>query len=93
MHVRIMFPLLIAMTVQANAQEHRHHPAADMALHEKFYSTWYMPDQPTRSCCNMADCYPTEVPGSGRPNLRPSPGGWEMAAHPGAEGGAQPGQS
>jgi hypothetical protein len=61
MHVRIIFPILIATAVQANAQEHRHHPPQDMALHEKFYSTWYMPDQPTKSCCNMADCYPTEV--------------------------------
>jgi hypothetical protein len=42
-------------------QQHRHHPAADMPLHEKFYSTWYMPDNPTTSCCNKADCYPTEV--------------------------------
>jgi len=33
----------------------------DQALHEKFYSTWYMPDNPARSCCNNADCYPTEV--------------------------------
>ena len=30
-------------------------------MHEKFYSTWFMPDAPTRSCCNKADCYPTEV--------------------------------
>jgi hypothetical protein len=46
----------------AQAQDqHRHHPAADMPLHEKFYSTWYMPDQPTKSCCNKADCYPTEI--------------------------------
>ncbi len=30
-------------------------------MHEKFYSTWYMPDEPTKSCCNKADCYPTEV--------------------------------
>jgi hypothetical protein len=36
--------------------QHRHHPAADVPLHEKFYSTWYMPDQPTKSCCNKADC-------------------------------------
>ena len=46
----------------ALAQEaHRHHPAQDMALHEKFYSTWFMPDEPSKSCCNMADCYPTVV--------------------------------
>lgn len=37
------------------------HPVADEALHEKFYSTWYMPDNPAASCCNKADCYPTEV--------------------------------
>ena len=47
-----------ALTVMA---QERHHPAQDMALHEKFYSTWYMPDEPSKSCCNMADCYPTVV--------------------------------
>lgn len=46
--------------VSAQAQEH-HHPAADVELHEKFYSTWMMPDHPYRSCCNNQDCYPTEV--------------------------------
>jgi hypothetical protein len=45
----------------AVAQEHRHHPPLDMELHEKFYSTWFMPDEPSKSCCNMADCYPTQV--------------------------------
>jgi hypothetical protein len=48
-------------TTQVNAQDHRHHPPQDVALHEKFYSTWYMPDNPTKSCCNKADCYPTQV--------------------------------
>ncbi len=47
-------------TLAVNAQEH-HHPAADAPLHEKFYSTWYMPDQPLKSCCNKADFYPTEI--------------------------------
>jgi hypothetical protein len=61
MHRRIIFLFPLALAVPADAQEHRSHPPADMALHEKFYSTWYMPDQPSRSCCNMADCYPTEV--------------------------------
>ena len=42
------------------AAQHRH-PPQDEALHEKFYSTWYMPDNPARSCCNKADCYPTEI--------------------------------
>lgn len=51
---------LLAITTAAYPQEHKH-PPADVPLHEKFYSTWYMPDQPTKSCCNKADCYPTEV--------------------------------
>ena len=38
-----------------------HHPPQDQALHEKFYSTWHMPDHPSQSCCNMEDCYPTEI--------------------------------
>jgi hypothetical protein len=45
---------------QARAQDHNH-PAADVAIHEKFYSTWMMPDRPEVSCCNRQDCYPTEV--------------------------------
>lgn len=40
--------------------EHRH-PPQDQALHEKFYSRWHMPDNPSMSCCNNADCYPTDV--------------------------------
>jgi hypothetical protein len=61
MYYRIVFLALIALVVPAKAQEHRAHPVADLPLHEKFYSSWYMPDQPTKSCCNKADCYPTEV--------------------------------
>jgi len=38
-----------------------HHPPQDVQLHEKFYSTWYMPDNPSKSCCNKQDCYPTET--------------------------------
>jgi len=61
MHYRIISLVLVALFASAKAQEHRTHPIADLPLHEKFYSSWYMPDQPTKSCCNMADCYPTEV--------------------------------
>ena len=53
--------MLLASTPALAQPQQRHHPPADMPLHEKFYSTWYMPDQPTKSCCNKADCYPTEV--------------------------------
>src|SRR6266436_10414036 len=61
---------LLAMPVQAqevraleDGQDHamRHHPPQDLPLHEKFYSKWHMPDNPTVSCCNEADCYPTEI--------------------------------
>lgn len=56
--MRLVFGLLLALCLPANAQEHNH-PPQDVPLHEKFYSTWYMPDEPTKSCCNKADCYPT----------------------------------
>ena len=52
--------ILAQVFSKAMAQEHRH-PPQDEAIHEKFYSTWFMPDNPARSCCNKADCYPTEV--------------------------------
>ncbi|KJC56678.1 hypothetical protein UP10_32435 [Bradyrhizobium sp. LTSPM299] len=55
--------LCCTVTMPAQAQEDglRHHPPQDQLLHEKFYSTWHMPDHPAVSCCNDADCYPTEV--------------------------------
>jgi hypothetical protein len=51
----------LAQQQEESPAQHRHHPLQDMPLHEKFYSTWFMPDQPTKSCCNKADCYPTEI--------------------------------
>lgn len=62
----VLIALLVPATL-AKAQDagqdavHRHHPPHDQALHEKFYSTWHMPDNPTLSCCNNADCYPTAI--------------------------------
>ena len=53
-----MLTVLIALapiSALAQGQQHRHHPVADMPLHEKCYSTWYMPDNPNKSC------YPTEI--------------------------------
>jgi hypothetical protein len=52
--------LVFVVAASTAAAQHRH-PPQDEALHEKFYSTWYMPDNPARSCCNNADCYPTEI--------------------------------
>ena len=51
---------VIMFVVSPAAAQHRH-PPQDEALHEKFYSTWYMPDNSAASCCNNADCYPTEI--------------------------------
>ena len=53
--------LLLSFSSAGEAQEHGHHPPEDWPIHERFYSTWYMPDQPTKSCCNKADCYPTDI--------------------------------
>jgi hypothetical protein len=56
---------LLAAPIKAQegglGQPAHHHPPQDQLLHEKFYSTWQMPDNPTLSCCNNADCYPTEI--------------------------------
>jgi len=51
--------VLACFATTAAAQ--RRHPPEDEALHEQFYSHWYMPDHPSKSCCNKADCYPTEI--------------------------------
>jgi hypothetical protein len=61
LRVAAVIACIVACSRVTMAQEHRAHPLQDMPLHEKFYSTWYMPDQPTKSCCNKADCYPTLV--------------------------------
>ena len=59
--------LLLWTTSSAKTQKaaqdaaHRHHPPQDQVLHEKFYSTWHRPDNPTLGCCNNSDCYSTEI--------------------------------
>jgi hypothetical protein len=55
-----MLTLLVAL-VQSTALAQHQHPKEDAELHEKFYSTWYMPDKPDKSCCNNLDCYPTQA--------------------------------
>jgi hypothetical protein len=68
----LLIGFLCMLAIPAPAQEallpdagqghaERHHPPQDQALHEKFYSTWHMPDNPTVSCCNNSDCYPTDI--------------------------------
>jgi hypothetical protein len=61
-HALVVAVLALLLSPAAAQQRHEHHhPPQDAQLHEKFYSTWYMPDNPSRSCCNKADCYPTEI--------------------------------
>jgi hypothetical protein len=50
---------LTSLMWPVHAQEH-HHPGQTEAV-DRFYSTWFMPDEPTKSCCNKADCYPTSA--------------------------------
>ena len=50
---------LAFVAVRASAQHH--HPPQDVAIHERFYRTWKMPDNPSVSCCDNRDCYPTEA--------------------------------
>ncbi|HMM92595.1 hypothetical protein [Bradyrhizobium sp.] len=50
---------LILVACPAIAQQH-HHPPQDQTIHERFYSTWMMPDNRTLPCCNNQDCAPAE---------------------------------
>ena len=50
---------LILAAGTAIAQQH-HHPSHDQAIHERFYSTWMMPDNRKLPCCNDKDCAPAE---------------------------------
>jgi hypothetical protein len=47
---------------QALSQEH-HHPPQDAAMHDRFYSSWLIPNggqQRKSSCCDRKDCYRTQ---------------------------------
>lgn len=51
----------------ARAQELHQHPSEIITERTaKFYETWFRPDAPTVSCCNMQDCYATKVKMGGR---------------------------
>lgn len=54
--------LLVASTVFG--QEHHHPAGRETELHDKFYSTWLMPNggsERKTSCCNRTDCYSATV--------------------------------
>lgn len=65
---KILLGLLLLVVVicgcfwltRAKAQDHHSHPPQDMAIHEKFYSTWMMPNNRSVSCCHNEDCSPAE---------------------------------
>ena len=68
----LLVGLICLLAIPAPAQEallpgsgsghaERHRLPRDQALHEKFDSTWHMPDNPAVSCCSNADCYPTDI--------------------------------
>ncbi|WP_375413110.1 hypothetical protein [uncultured Bradyrhizobium sp.] len=48
------FVAAILYIIAANAQD-QYHP---QDIHERFYSTWMMPDAPNTSCCHNQDCSP-----------------------------------
>ena len=50
---------LILAASTAIAQQH-HHPPQDQAIHERFYSTWMMPDNRKLTCCDDKDCAPAK---------------------------------
>jgi hypothetical protein len=58
---RLIWMVAATLCAASGARGQHFHPPQDEPLHERFYSTWYMPDDPSKSCCNKADCYPTEV--------------------------------
>lgn len=54
------FALTATLSTTAYTQEHRH-PKQDEGLHVTFYQHWYRPDDRSKSCCNLHDCYPTKA--------------------------------
>jgi hypothetical protein len=58
----LVFALLIVFLPRARAQDedmhelHMHHHEGMSPAVDKFYSTWFKPDNPTKSCCNKSDC-------------------------------------
>lgn len=57
----IVLACIAALFGLTRASAQHQHPPADVPLHEQFYSTWMMPDNPSISCCHNRDCYPTEA--------------------------------
>jgi hypothetical protein len=58
---RVTFALCLVCSAAVAQEHHASHPSEDLAVHEKFYANWRMPDRPHASCCNNSDCYPTQA--------------------------------
>jgi hypothetical protein len=59
--VAVMAGLVVFLySVRFSHAQEEHHPPQDQALHEKFYSTWMMPDNRAVSCCHNEDCAPAQ---------------------------------
>lgn len=52
--------LAFAFYASGTGAQHLGHPPEEMEIHERFYSNWMMPDNPTISCCHKQDCHPAQ---------------------------------
>lgn len=57
--------ILLFLWLTYGAWGQSHHPPEDEEIHKRFYATWFMPDDPHKSCCSDQDCYPTTIRYSG----------------------------
>lgn len=56
----VLVLLALFAIAMRSARAEGHHPPQDIPLHERFYSTWMMPDNRSQSCCHNEDCSPAE---------------------------------
>lgn len=59
-----VFAILLLMFIYSRPVGAQEHPAADMALHDKFYLGWRVPNagaERISSCCNQQDCAPADT--------------------------------
>ena len=56
----ILILAISSAIAQEGHQQEGHHPPQDQAIHERFYSTWMVPNNRTMSCCHEQDCSPAE---------------------------------
>ena len=52
---------ILILAVGPTIAQEGHHPSRNQAIHERFYSTWMMPQNRNVSCCHNQDCSPAEA--------------------------------